>query len=110
MVCTISAVCMDGQGDDGLGAAACGVPSCNVDYEIFWNQRRIGRREFDTLREWLKAHVYAAPVLDARMSKLNALCKIQDAAKADAPVEENKLLYVDGISNGTTAQGTEAQN
>ena len=61
-------------------------------------------------REWLKAHVYAAPVLDARMSKLNALCKIQDTARADAPAEENKLLYVDGISNGTTAQGTEAQN
>ena len=61
-------------------------------------------------REWLKAHVYAAPVLDARLSKLNALCKIQEGTKADAAVEENKLLYVDGISNGTTAEGTAAQN
>ena len=61
-------------------------------------------------REWLKSNVYAAPVCDARMSKLNALCKIQNAAKADAPVEETKLLHVEGISNGSAAQGTTAQN
>lgn len=63
-----------------------------------------------TEREWLKANVYAAPVLNVRVSKLNALCKTQNGVNKGEAADENKLLHVEGISNGTAAQGTEAQN
>lgn len=53
-------------------------------------------------REWLKANVYSAEVVDARVSKLNALCKV--SAEAQAPAEpEDRLLQVEGISNGSPA-------
>ena len=48
-------------------------------------------------REWLKANVYAAPVLNARVSKLKALCKITDAPKPE-PAQDERLLQVDGIT------------
>lgn len=51
-----------------------------------------------TPAEWLKANVYAAPILDARISKLYALCNInQDSA----PQEENndQLLKADEFIN-----------
>jgi len=64
-----------------------------------------------TEKEWLKANVYAAPVISARLSKLNALCKVKETtAKTQAPADENKLLHVEGISNGTTAERAEAQS
>lgn len=48
-------------------------------------------------REWLKANVYSAEVVDARVSKLNALCKV--SAEQQAPVEpEDRLLQVEGIN------------
>ena len=55
-----------------------------------------------TDREWLKANVYAAPLQDTRMSKLLAICGMQAPAQAEAqqiPVEEDKLLQVEGIAN-----------
>jgi len=63
-----------------------------------------------TEAEWLKANVYAAPVVNARVSKLNALCKVSNGATSDAPTKQDKLIHVEGLSNGAAAQGTEAQN
>lgn len=50
-------------------------------------------------REWLKANVYSAEVVDARVSKLNALCKV--SAEQQAPAESDSLLQVEGLSHGT---------
>ena len=55
-----------------------------------------------TDREWLKANVYSAEVVDARVSKLNALCKV--SAEQQAPAEsEERLLQVEGLSDGHPA-------
>ena len=51
-------------------------------------------------QEWKKANVYAAPVVDARISKLNALCKVQGAPAADTE-PAGKLLQVEGLSDGS---------
>lgn len=53
-------------------------------------------------REWLKANVYSAEVVDARVSKLNALCKVSGDAQAPAESEE-RLLQVEGLSDGHPA-------
>lgn len=47
-------------------------------------------------KEWLKANVYAAPVINARVAKLKSLCKLKDDVAA-APTEEGKLLHVDEL-------------
>ena len=53
-------------------------------------------------QEWRKANVYAAPVVDARISKLNALCKVQAGAQTETE-PAGKLLQVEGLSDGTVA-------
>ena len=62
-------------------------------------------------QEWLKANVYAAPVISARVSKLNAICKVKsNSSNADGTAaDNNKLLQVEEL-NGLAAQGTEKQN
>ena len=50
-------------------------------------------------QEWKKANVYAAPVVDARVSKLNALCKVQGAPAAETE-PAGKLLQVEGLTDG----------
>lgn len=50
-----------------------------------------------TQREWLKANVYAAPILDARISKLHALCKIPREQALEEPTDQ--LLHVEGLTN-----------
>lgn len=52
-----------------------------------------------TEKEWLKSNVYAAPIVNSRVSKLKALCKVDDVP---AQVEEEKLLQVDGLSNAAS--------
>lgn len=55
-----------------------------------------------TQREWLKANVYAAPILDARVSKLHALCKIpREQAVREEPADQ--LLHVEGLTDESTA-------
>ena len=45
-------------------------------------------------KEWLKANVYAAPVEDARYSKLFALCKVSGEQKEETP-DDGKLITID---------------
>jgi hypothetical protein len=54
-------------------------------------------------KEWLKANVYAAPVVNARISKLNAICHIKgsDVSYGNVDVSNDKLLKVDEL-NGTS--------
>ena len=55
-----------------------------------------------TDREWLKANVYAAPLIDSRMSKLLAICKVKAPAQQSqqaAPAEEDKPIRVEEILN-----------
>ena len=54
-----------------------------------------------TPNEWLKANVYAAPLLDTRMSKLMAICKVQnmEQEQAQAPQQDDKPIEVEEISN-----------
>lgn len=55
-----------------------------------------------TDREWLKANVYAAPLVDSRMSKLLAICKVQaqpPQGQQTAPAEEDKPIRVEEIVN-----------
>lgn len=66
-----------------------------------------------TDKEWLKANVYSAPIVDSRMSKLLSLCKVQgdkiEAPKSvngDTPLIQTKeFLNVD-----TGAEGNQKQN
>lgn len=53
-----------------------------------------------TPNEWLKANVYAAPILDARMSKLNALCKIIDQEQPQPEENPDQLLHIEELTNG----------
>lgn len=67
-----------------------------------------------TDREWLKANVYAAPVVDSRMSKLLAICKLkapQAQEQATAPAEEDKPIRVEELVNVSTGnlQGNKKQ-
>lgn len=58
-----------------------------------------------TDREWLKANVYAAPLVDSRMSKLLAICKVQSQppqGQQAAPAEEDKPIRVEEIVNAST--------
>jgi len=52
-----------------------------------------------TEQEWRKANVYAAPIINSRVSKLNAICKTEPV-ESTAPT--NDLIKVKGINNGTT--------
>lgn len=54
-------------------------------------------------KEWLKANVYAAPVVNARVSKLNAICHIKgsEVSYGNVDVSNDKLLKVDEL-NGTS--------
>jgi len=58
-----------------------------------------------TDREWLKANVYAAPLVDSRMSKLLAICKVQPQppqGQQVAPTEEDKPIRVEEFVNAST--------
>ena len=50
-----------------------------------------------TDREWLKANVYAAPLVNSRVSKLKAICKID----SDLPTSstDDKLIKVEELTN-----------
>ena len=67
-----------------------------------------------TDREWLKANVYAAPLIDSRMSKLLAICKVKAPApqgQQTAPAEEDKPIRVEEILNASSGnmQGNKEQ-
>lgn len=47
-----------------------------------------------TDREWLKANVYAAPVTNTRLSKLNALCRVNEIKQEQT---ETDLLKVNEL-------------
>ena len=53
-----------------------------------------------TDKEWLKANVYAAPIVNGRVSKLNAICHITTAAGLNDHQDENRLLRIEEL-NGT---------
>lgn len=64
--------------------------------------------------QWLKANVYAAPLVDSRMSKLLAICKVQaqpQQGKQAAPAEEDKPIRVEEIVNASSGnmQGNKEQ-
>jgi len=50
-----------------------------------------------TEREWLKANVYAAPMVDARTSKLNAICHIDNKPQEVSGDNEDALIQVEGL-------------
>lgn len=55
--------------------------------------------------EWLKANVYSAAVLNARVSKLKAICKVQDVlAQTQDTANEDRLIRVEELrSHGDNA-------
>ena len=56
-----------------------------------------------TDKEWLKANVYSASMGDTRVSKLNAICKINAPIQQKEEVrEEEALLKVEELGNGFT--------
>lgn len=57
-----------------------------------------------TENEWLKANVYAAPIIDVRTSKLNAICRITNT-EPEVKEDNTQLLKVEelnGITQGIT--------
>lgn len=71
-------------------------PTCIMDF----------RPEMITEREWLKANVYSAPVVNARVSKLNALCQVPSGTHNSNESTEDKLLVVEGITNDNSRGNT----
>ena len=62
-----------------------------------------------TDREWMKANVYAAPMQDARLSKLYAICKFKaDGAETVSPSGDDKLIQVEEL-NGRNAEEYRAE-
>ena len=63
-------------------------------------------------REWYKANVYAAPVLNARVSKLNAICHVKNggAQTVNEPQEEEKLIRMDELTDGRNSGRDTEQN
>lgn len=57
-----------------------------------------------TDREWLKANVYTASIGDTRVSKLNAICKInvKEKVQETKPEEDAPLLRVEELGNGSS--------
>lgn len=66
-----------------------------------------------TDKEWLKANVYSAPVVDARVSKLYALCKVPLPTKNAAvskPSDEDPFIQMQELLNaGATTDGHKKQ-
>ena len=54
-----------------------------------------------TQREWLKANVYAAPLVLGRVGKLKAICKITDNLEPEKK-EEDKLIQIEEFNNGNS--------
>lgn len=61
-----------------------------------------------TDKEWLKANVYAAPVVNGRVSKLNALCHVSTMTNTpeQSPPDTNQLLQIEELNNGTAEGDT----
>lgn len=63
----------------------------------------IGLRDFTPAmiseKEWLKANVYSAPVVNARVSKLIALCQVPSVASMQNGTQEDKLIQVEELTN-----------
>lgn len=59
-----------------------------------------------TDREWLKANVYAAPLVNARIAKLYALCQV--SAKQEAPAAEEELISIPEFNNAKPAERAES--
>ncbi len=59
-----------------------------------------------TEREWLRANVYAAPVVNARVSKLNAICKLTDTGVCADNQKEDKLLQIEELQGAGRDQET----
>lgn len=63
----------------------------------------IGLRDFTPAmiseKEWLKANVYSAPVVNARVSKLIALCQVPSATAMQNGTQEDKLIQVEELTN-----------
>ena len=55
-----------------------------------------------TPREWLKANVYAAPLTNARVSKLKAICHIEGSVEPEK--NEDKLLQVEELNGGRASK------
>lgn len=65
-------------------------------------------------KEWLKANIYSAPIVDSRMSKLLSLCKIQENQAVETPKAQNgdtPLIQTKEFMNANTgAEGNQKQN
>ena len=64
-----------------------------------------------TEKEWLKANVYAAAVIDTRVAKLCSLCKYKEELPQQKAQDENKLLQVEELTqNGTNDRADQDQH
>lgn len=89
--------------------------ACNVLYSWF---STVDNKNFtpQMIRpaEWLMANVYAAPISDARVSKLKALCKIRDDAQSvmtqTRDSYEQAPLISQEILSGNNAGGSAARS
>lgn len=59
-----------------------------------------------TEREWMKANVYAAPVVNGRVSKLCAICRVQAPQTAQPVADDTALIRVEGLTSGDDAGNT----
>lgn len=59
-----------------------------------------------TEKEWLKANVYAAPLVNGRVSKLKAICHLTDTNGIQNQKEEDKLIKVEEFTNGNSGRDT----
>lgn len=66
--------------------------------------------------EWLMANVYAAPITDARVSKLKALCRVEEQqqqvvpTQTEEPVQPTPLINIESIRNGNDGTATQTRS
>lgn len=65
--------------------------------------------------EWLMANVYASAITDSRVSKLKALCKVQNQqAQNTVPVEDNSqptpLINMESLRDGNDGANSQARS
>lgn len=65
--------------------------------------------------EWLMANVYASAITDSRVSKLKALCRVEEQqqvtpAQTTEPVQPTPLINMESLRNGNDGTNTQTRS
>lgn len=90
--------------------------ACNVLYSWF---STVDNKKFTPQMikqsEWLMANVYASAITDSRVSKLKALCRVEEQqqvtpAQTTEPVQPTPLINMESLRNGNDGATSQARS